>query len=62
VERHPAASRLTEALDRFVLHPAFGTVLFGLVMLTFFQLIFAWATPAMDAIDALIASPAWAPC
>jgi ferrous iron transport protein B len=55
VERHPEASRLTETLDRFVLHPALGTALFALVMVTFFQLIFAWAAPLMDAIDALIA-------
>jgi ferrous iron transport protein B len=58
IERHPEASRLTETLDRFVLHPALGTALFALVMVTFFQLIFAWAAPAMDAIDALIAAGA----
>jgi ferrous iron transport protein B len=60
VERHPTASRLTETLDRFVLHPTLGIVLFGFVMLAFFQLIFAWATPAMNAIDALIAAGATA--
>jgi ferrous iron transport protein B len=45
-------SRTTEAIDRIVLHPVAGTTLFGAVMVLFFQLIFAWATPAMDAIDA----------
>jgi ferrous iron transport protein B len=45
-------SRSTEAIDRVVLHPVAGTLLFGCVMVLFFQLIFAWATPAMDAIDA----------
>ncbi|HEY5657794.1 MAG TPA: ferrous iron transporter B [Myxococcota bacterium] len=58
IEQHPAASRATEAIDRFVLHPAVGTALFAIVMITFFQLIFAWATPAMDAIDALVGASA----
>ncbi|MEN8160970.1 MAG: ferrous iron transporter B [Myxococcota bacterium] len=52
VSERPGPSRHTEAIDRVVLHPVAGTVLFGVVMVTFFQLIFAWATPAMDAIDA----------
>ncbi len=48
----PAArSARTEAIDRIVLHPVLGTLLFTVVMVLFFQLIFAWATPAMDAID-----------
>src|SRR5262245_48481442 len=56
----PGVHRLTEALDRVVLHPVAGTLLFALVMVTFFQLIFAWATPAMDAIDAvLVAAAGW---
>ncbi len=48
----PGASRNTERIDRIVLHPVLGTLIFGVVMLAFFQLIFHWATPAMDAIDA----------
>jgi ferrous iron transport protein B len=48
----PGPSRATEAIDRIVLHPVAGTLLFATVMVLFFQLIFAWATPAMDAIDA----------
>jgi ferrous iron transport protein B len=48
----PGPSQLTERIDRVVLHPVWGTLIFALVMLTFFQLIFSWATPAMDAIDA----------
>ena len=46
-------SATTEAIDRVVLHPILGTALFALVMLFFFQLIFAWATPAMNAIDSI---------
>jgi ferrous iron transport protein B len=53
-------SATTEAIDRVVLHPVLGTLLFALVMVFFFQLIFAWATPAMDAIDAGIAAAAHA--
>jgi ferrous iron transport protein B len=50
--RRAGPSRTTEAIDRVVLHPVAGTLLFAGVMVLFFQLIFAWATPAMDAIDA----------
>ncbi|MBW2267098.1 MAG: ferrous iron transporter B [Deltaproteobacteria bacterium] len=52
IERRPAHHALTEKIDSVVLHPVAGTLLFAAVMVTFFQLIFAWATPAMDAIDA----------
>ncbi len=52
IEQRPAQHALTEKIDRVVLHPVAGTLLFAAVMVTFFQLIFAWATPAMDAIDA----------
>ena len=48
----PGRHRLTEAVDRVVLHPVAGSLLFAAVMVLFFQLIFAWAAPAMDAIDA----------
>jgi ferrous iron transport protein B len=53
--RRPGTHRLTEAIDRLVLHPVAGTLLFIMVMVGFFQLIFAWATPAMDLIDGVIA-------
>ncbi len=51
VRRRPERHAVTEAIDRVVLHPLWGSLLFAAVMVTFFQLIFAWATPAMDAID-----------
>ena len=54
--RRAGRSAVTEAIDRVVLHPLLGSLLFALVMVFFFQLIFAWATPAMDAIDAAIAA------
>jgi len=51
VQRAPDRHRATEWVDRIVLHPLWGTLLFAAVMVTFFQLIFAWAVPLMDAID-----------
>jgi ferrous iron transport protein B len=50
--RRPGPSRGSEAIDRVILHPVAGTLLFAVVMVVFFQLIFAWAVPAMNAIDA----------
>ena len=54
IEQQPVRHRLTERIDRIVLHPFWGSLLFAVVMVTFFQLIFSWANPAMDAIDGLI--------
>ncbi|MEE8474064.1 MAG: ferrous iron transporter B [Myxococcota bacterium] len=56
--RRPGAHRLTEAIDRVVLHPVAGSALFAAIMVAFFQLIFVWATPAMNLIDASVASAA----
>jgi ferrous iron transport protein B len=51
ITTRPGPHARTAAIDRLVLHPIAGSLLFGVVMVAFFQLIFAWATPAMDAID-----------
>jgi ferrous iron transport protein B len=51
IRQRPGRSRLTEAVDRVVLHPVWGSLLFATVMVVFFQLIFAWALPLMDAMD-----------
>jgi len=53
--RRPGESRKSELVDRVILHPVAGPLLFAAVMVTFFQLIFAWAKPAMDFIDAGVA-------
>ncbi len=42
----------TDRIDRVLLHPVVGLVVFAAVMVLLFQGIFAWAVPAMDAIDA----------
>lgn len=58
ISQSPTRHPLTERVDRIVLHPVWGTLLFALVMVTFFQLIFSAAGPAMDLIDGVISSMA----
>ncbi len=52
LSKRPGRSERSEAIDRVMLHPVLGSAVFAVVMVLFFQLIFAWATPAMDFIDA----------
>ena len=52
VARLPELDSLTTKLDAVFLHPVAGPLVFLAVMLLFFQSIFAWATPVMDAIEA----------
>lgn len=47
----PEKDKRSDRIDRVLLHPLWGSLSFIMVMLLFFQLIFAWAEPAMDAID-----------
>ena len=56
IDQSPTRHPLTERVDRVVLHPIWGTLLFAVVMVTFFQLIFSAAGPAMDLIDGVITS------
>lgn len=42
----------SDRIDRFLLHPVAGTLVFLAVMVFVFQSIFTWAVPAMDAIEA----------
>ena len=58
ISQSPTRHPLTERVDRIVLHPVWGTLLFALVMVTFFQLIFSAAGPAMDLIGGVISSMA----
>jgi ferrous iron transport protein B len=51
LHERPGRSRITDAIDRVVLHPLAGTLIFAVMMVLFFQLIFAWAQPAMDLLD-----------
>jgi ferrous iron transport protein B len=53
---HGRTDARTERLDRILLHPILGTVIFVLVMVLFFQSIFWWASPLMDGIDAVMSA------
>lgn len=49
VTRHPLSeSQLTRRIDRVLLHPVLGLLVFGAFLAVFFQAIFSWAAPAMD--------------
>ena len=56
VERPRRRTGARRGSTAVVLHPVLGTLLFAAVMVLFFQLIFAWAEPAMHAIDAAVAA------
>jgi len=49
VTRHPLSdSQMTRRIDRILLHPVIGIVVFMAFLALFFQAIFSWAAPAMD--------------
>ncbi|MBB1060521.1 ferrous iron transporter B [Marilutibacter spongiae] len=43
---------IDDALDRWLLHPAFGLAALATVMFLIFQAVYAWATPLADGIEA----------
>lgn len=45
------AHRLTDQLDKFLLHPVFGYVIFVGILFLIFQALFAWSTYPMEWID-----------
>jgi ferrous iron transport protein B len=48
----PAMNRLTRQVDGVLLHPVAGFVVLAVLLFLVFQAVYAWATPAMDAIEA----------
>ncbi len=52
--QHPAPPEWTRRLDGIFLHPVWGPLTFLAVVLAVFQAIFAWATPLMDGVEALV--------
>lgn len=52
----PASPKLTERLDSVLLHRVAGPAIFAVVVALVFQAIFAWATPMMDGVEALVAT------
>jgi ferrous iron transport protein B len=49
--RSAARDARTDRIDRVLLHPIAGLLIFAAVMVFLFQSIFSWALPAMDLID-----------
>lgn len=49
----PTPDTRTERIDRVLLHPVWGTIVFFVVMFLFFQALFTWAAPAQDAVENL---------
>lgn len=52
--RRGSRDRRTVMLDNILLHPIGGGLVFLVVMALFFQSIFTWATPMMDAIEGFV--------
>lgn len=50
----PAPPLWTRKLDAVFLHPLWGPLIFGLVVVTVFQAIFSWARPMMDGVQWLV--------
>ena len=53
---HAAVDARTEAIDRVLLHPVWGGVVFVSSMFLLFQAVFAWAEPLMQGIEHLMGS------
>jgi ferrous iron transport protein B len=52
----PAWRRMTDALDRVLIHPFFGFWLFLAVMAVVFDALFSWSTPLIDAVDGAVSA------
>jgi len=51
----PVGESISRKIDRVLIHPVFGYLIFALVLLTIFQFIFTFANAPMNWIDALFA-------
>ena len=52
LEAHPPKRKTSERVDRVLLHPVFGFVIFVGLMLLVFQSLFSWSDPAIRLIEA----------
>jgi len=52
LEAHPPKRKTSERVDRVLLHPVFGFVIFVGLMLIMFQALFSWSDPAIRLIEA----------
>ncbi|MEO6130458.1 MAG: ferrous iron transport protein B [Saprospiraceae bacterium] len=46
-----AGAKITDRIDKWIMHPFLGSIIFFLIMLLIFQAIFAWAVWPMNAIE-----------
>ncbi|MEP7050059.1 MAG: ferrous iron transport protein B [Pseudomonadota bacterium] len=53
MEVHPPKRKASERVDRVLLHPVFGFVIFIGLMLIMFQALFSWSDPAIRLIEAI---------
>ncbi len=53
-QQDEAAHTLSDKIDAVLTHRVWGLVLFAALLLVIFQAVFSWATPAMDAIEAVV--------
>ncbi|HYW30708.1 MAG TPA: ferrous iron transport protein B, partial [Gemmatimonas sp.] len=56
VRPSPGGRSLSDRIDAVALHRVWGPIVFLLLMAVVFQSVFSWATPMMDAIEAIIAT------
>jgi ferrous iron transport protein B len=56
LEAGGAGMRFTDRIDRWVMHPVIGVVIFFLIMLLIFQAIFAWTSVPMDFIESMMSN------
>jgi len=54
LEEGGSGIKITDKIDRWVMHPILGSIIFFFIMLLIFQAIFAWATGPMDFIEAFM--------
>jgi ferrous iron transport protein B len=52
LEEGGSGIKITDKIDRWVMHPVLGSIIFFLIMLLIFQAVFAWAIGPMDFIEA----------
>ncbi len=58
LEEGGSGIKITDQIDRWVMHPVLGSIIFFFIMLLIFQAIFAWATWPMDFIEAFMSNVA----
>lgn len=54
LDKGSAGMKFTDQIDRYVMHPILGMVIFFFLMLLIFQAIFAWASGPMDFIEVMM--------